>query len=111
MVVKNIIKNLEKPTAPKDFPIGPPPQYYPDHTPFNFRVQMGSGAFDVVWLLVKEHVMKEAPNRHFGSLNNLLNFSLFIVSIFIASASVDNKKVECRIFDSTNLESIGATMN
>ena len=95
MVVKIIInfinlKNIEKPTAPKDFPSGPPPQYYPGRTPFNFRVQMGSGAFDLVWPLVKEHVMKEAPSRHFGSLNNLLIFSIFLLSILIASAY--NKK-------------------
>ncbi len=53
---------------------------------------MGSVEFDVVWPLVKEYVMKEATSRHFGSLNNLLIFSIFLLSILIASASVDNKK-------------------
>ena len=31
------------------FPSGPPPQYYEGSTHFNFRVQMGSGAFCVIW--------------------------------------------------------------
>ena len=34
---------------PKDFPGGPPPQYYPGLSPLNFRVQMGSGVLDEVW--------------------------------------------------------------
>ena len=36
---------------PKDFPGGPPPQYYPGLATVNFRVRMGSGVFDAVWPL------------------------------------------------------------
>ena len=36
---------------PKDFPGGPPPQYYPGLALLNFRVQMGSGVFSAVWPL------------------------------------------------------------
>ena len=32
-----------------DFPGGPPPQYYPGPTPFNFGDRTGSGAVGVVW--------------------------------------------------------------
>jgi hypothetical protein len=39
---------------PKDFPGGPPPQYYPGLATFNFRVRMGSGAFDAVWPLANK---------------------------------------------------------
>ena len=36
---------------PKDFPGGPPPQYYPGLAAFDFRVRMGSGIFIAVWPL------------------------------------------------------------
>jgi hypothetical protein len=38
---------------PKDFPGGPPPQYYPGLALLNFRVRMGSGAFSAVWPLAR----------------------------------------------------------
>ncbi|ORM41911.1 Multidrug resistance-associated protein 1 [Babesia sp. Xinjiang] len=33
----------------KEFPGGPPPQYYPGLAPLDFGVRMGSGIFDAVW--------------------------------------------------------------
>ena len=34
---------------PKDFPSGPPPQYYPGPATVNFRVLKRSGVFVAVW--------------------------------------------------------------
>ena len=34
---------------PKDFPSGPPPQYYPGPVTVNFRVLKRSGVFVTVW--------------------------------------------------------------
>jgi len=46
-------KKCKSQQHPKDFPGGHPPQYYPGLPPLNFRVRMGSGAFDAVWPLTK----------------------------------------------------------
>ena len=48
---------------PKDFPGGPPPQYYPGLALLNFRVRMGSGAFSAVWPLAKVLGVKNARFR------------------------------------------------
>ena len=47
---------------PKGFPGGPPPQYWPDLSPLDFR--MGSGVFDEVWPLAKtiRHKPSTTPN-------------------------------------------------
>jgi hypothetical protein len=44
-----IINQKTKSYKHTDFPSGPPPQYYPCLNSFNFGVQMGSGAFELVW--------------------------------------------------------------
>ena len=35
--------------CPEDFPVGPPPKYYPDHELLNFGGQKRSGVFNSVW--------------------------------------------------------------
>ena len=48
---------------PKDFPGGPPPQYYPGLATVNFRVRVGSGVFDAVWPLATLYWPKNAGIR------------------------------------------------
>ena len=55
----------KKPAAPKGFPGGPPPQYWPGLLLLNFRVRMGSGVFSRVWPLANDSVsqMISSENR------------------------------------------------
>ena len=48
---RNAMCTTKSQRHPKDFPGGPPPQYYPGLALLNFRVRMGSGALSAVWPL------------------------------------------------------------
>ena len=43
---------------PKDFPSGPPPQYYPGPAAVNFGVLKRSGVFATVWPPANEYVVR-----------------------------------------------------
>ena len=58
---------------PKDFPGGPPPQYYPGLATVNFRVRMGSGVFVAVWPLAT--VQSANTRGHDFNIKKIINFA------------------------------------
>ena len=74
-MAKTTFKNNKSWQHPKDFPSGPPPQYYPGPATLNFGVLKRSGVFVAVWPPANIKVSGLALTLQLGRLWSMAWFS------------------------------------